>query len=255
MTRGSLKLLALTALVGIGIGALGALLRPAKAPAVSEGNLLFRGEAKALTLSDDELQRRLLERLVRHAARGDDIAQRPDFLTFQRVFTESQDKRGWILERLKADDCPPRLRLAFAAALPSRPKEARLQAFVALVVPLLDTPDDQLALAAALALDRANLLEAKTSPSCRCRFARARLPADAETSWWLAWSLHPAAGLSWSPEALPSEARGWSLGLQATQDAASNKILVMRVAAPLKPGQSLAVDGLPGPHLVVRGAH
>jgi len=254
-SRGSLKLLALTLVAGVGLGVLGALLRPPTDPISAEGNVVFRGQEQDIGMSRDELRRRLLERLVRHAARGDDIEQSPDFLTFQRTFLQQQEQRTPILERLSAEDSPPMLRLAFSSALPSRPREARTAAFQDLVLPLLNSDDGEIVLAAALALDRANLLEAKTSTSCRCRFGRSHLLTSTGAGWWLAWTLDRKASLRWSPEPLPGERKGWSLGLQYSRQEVGSNILVKRVTEPLSAGEALAVDSLPGPHLVVSGAH
>ncbi len=254
-SRGSLKLLVLTVVAGVGLGVLGALLRPPTDPISAEGNVVFRGQGQDIGMSRDELRKRLLERLVRHAARGDDIEQSPDFLTFQRTFLQQQEQRTPILQRLSAEDSPPMLRLAFSSALPSRPKEARMAAFHALVLPLLSSDDREIVLAAALALDRANLLEAKTSTSCRCRFARSHLLTNTGAGWWLAWTLDKKESLRWSPQALPGESTGWSLGLQYSRQEAGSKILVKMVTEPLSDGETLAANGLPGSHLVVAGAH
>ncbi len=251
-SKRSLKLLALTISLGVAMGLAGALLRPASHPDTNENNVVFRGKQQSLGISKDELQRRLLERLVRQANRDEAIQQHPDFQTFQRIFLEQEKARVPILERLVSDDSPGSLRLAFATALPSRPRTVRALAFRSLIVPLLASQDTQLALAAAEALDHADFLEAKSSPACRCRFAHLRLPADAQHSWWIAWSLDQSSGLRWAPEPLSDPQDGWSLGLQADIKNEAKRILVQRVDSPLLPGQKLAVDGLPGAHFVVK---
>ena len=254
-SRGSLKLLASTIAIGIGLGVLGALLRPTPTSVSGEGAIVFEGEGQDIGMSKDELRRRLLDRLIRHAARGDDIRRSPDFLTFQHAYLQVEGHRASILERLSAEDSPPELRLAFASALPSRPRDARKAAFESLILPLLSSENTEIVLAAALALDRADLLDAKTSTSCRCRFAQSRLLTSTGAGWWLAWTLDKKARLSWSPAALPGEIEGWSLGLQSSRQDAGSNILVKKVTEPLKVGGTLAANGLPGAHLVVSGSH
>jgi hypothetical protein len=249
--RGSLKLLILILFVGVGIGALGALLRPASIPPASEHNLIFRSDAKAVTISSDELKRRLLDRLVRHASRGDDISQSPDFHTFQRMFFEQPEQREAILKRLCSEDSPASLRLAFAEALPSRPRQARVKAMKALVLPLLDADDNELAMAAALALDRAELLEAKTSPTCRCRYGRSLLVGSSGTSWLLTWAINEGDRLNWSPKPLSGQEDGWNLGIQTAPTGMGHSLLIKSGVEPLTAGQILSLNGLPGSHLVL----
>ena|GEM_PF-6490249 len=249
--RGSLKLLILIVFVGVSIGALGALLRPAPKPLASSNNLVFRGSGEAITMGPDEIKKRLLARLIRHAARGDEISQSPDFRTFQRVFFEDPKQREPILTRLSSEDSPAHLRLAFAQALPSRPRQARVRAMEALVLPLLDSTDSQLVLSAARALDGAALLEAKTSPVCRCRYAHTRLQGSNGTASLISWAIDEEKRLSWSPRPLTGQVDGWNLGIQTAATGMGARILVKSGVEPLTAGQIVSANGLPGSHLVV----
>ena len=252
--RRSLLVLAVVVLGGIGIGLLGALLRPGPTPTSVPNRVVVRATQTAPSLDISRAQASLLERLVANAAETDAPEQLADFDSFIRVFKQQAHRRQLLLDRLSSDDVPPTLRLAFAGHIPSRPAQQRKTAFAALVVPLLDHDQGAVQLAAARALEAAGQLQSHTSSSCLCRFGHYRSPADNELGYLLAWTVADEGRLTWSPRELDSKPGGWNLQvLRSVDPNRGRQVLGRRLDRPMENGQFVVENGDASPHLVLAG--
>jgi hypothetical protein len=251
----SLLALGLAALVGIGVGLAGTLLRTAFSPAASPEVIVVQGEAQDPQAVLERIRRGLLERLVLRSAQTDRPEQLSDFTDILQLFKRQPQRSGEILERLTAGDVPPALRLAFAKRVPSRPTGQRALSYRRLVFPLLSDPDPTVRLAAVNALAAAGQVLSKPSPACRCRFGHYPGEQTDDETTLLAWTLDEDSALSWSPTKLPLSPGGWDLRLQRPGPGEpGGKVLFQQLQTGPEPGQIIAANGLSGPRLVVPSA-
>jgi len=251
----SFLVLGLAALVGVGVGLAGALLRPALTPEPSPEIGVAQNGEKAPQLVLETIQRGLLERLVLTSAQTERPEQLSDFIDILQVFKRQPQRSGEILDRLASADVPPALRLAFAKRVPSRPTAQRTLSYRRLVFPLLSDADPVVQLAAASALSAANQLVSKPSPACRCRFGHYPGQRTGGETTLLAWTLDEDAELTWSPTKLAPSPGGWDLRLQRPGPGEpGDKVLFQQLQAGPAAGQIIAANGLSGPRLVLAGA-
>jgi len=242
--------------VGIGIGALGAWLRPAPEPETNQRTVVIRRDQGVLKLDIAQIQEALLERLIAQSAETEKPEQLPDFADFLRVFKRDSTRRAALLDRLSSKDVAPGLRLAFARHLPSRPAEQRRNAYRRLVLPLLSDKDATVQLAAAQALMVARQLETHRSPACRCRFGHYPSGDGDTRGRLLAWTLEDEGRLLWSPVALDADPSGWDLRLERSgKQREGSKVLSLSLDTAPRAGHVIVENGASSPHLLVKGAN